>query len=409
MKGVTTFVLCAQLTAGLAGFASEAGAGQKSTKIGVLTDLSSLFADVGGVGSTVAAEMAVEDSGLRDRGWTISVVQADMQNKPDVGAGIARQWYDRENVDVIVDIPNSGVALAVNAVTKQKNRVFIGSGAATTDLTNSQCSPNTIQWTYDTYNLAHGVGAELVKSGGDSWFFLTADYAFGAALERDTAEVVRAAGGKVLGSVRHPLNSQDLSSFLLQAQASGAKVIGLANAAGDTNNSVKQAAEFRISGDRQRLAALLLFISSVHALGLNTAQGLSLAETFYWDLNEQTRAFSARFAKRMANGAKPTMVHAGVYASLMHYLKVLERMGGNPGDGSAVVAAMKALPTSDPLFGEGRIEPNGRKIHPTYLFEVKTPSESKGPWDYYKLLGVIPAERSFLPLEKSTCSLLTNK
>ncbi len=409
MKSASALALCAGLAAGLLGPCGAAGAAQKSARIGVLTDLSSLFSDVGGIGSRVAAEMAAEDSGLRDRGWTLDVVTADMQNKADVGAAIAREWYDRNKVDVIIDIPNSSVALAVNTVARETNRIFIGSGAATTELTNAQCSPNTIQWTYDTYNLAHGVGMALSKAGGDTWFFLTADYAFGTALERDTSEVVKAVGGKVLGSVRHPLNTSDFASFLLQAQASGAKVIGLANAAGDTTNSVLQAAEFGIADGGQRLAALLLFISNVHALGLGSAQGLMLTETFYWDLNDGTRAFSARFAERMPNGAKPTMVHAGVYASLRHYFKVLEELGGNPGDGAAVVAAMKERPTSDPLFGEGRIEPNGRKIHPTYLFQVKAPSESKGPWDYYKLIDVIPAERSFLPLEKSTCPLLAKK
>jgi branched-chain amino acid transport system substrate-binding protein len=378
----------------------------KTIKIGALSDQSGLYSDLGGPGSTLAAQMAVEDSGLTGKGWKIDVISADHQNKPDVGANIARQWFDVDKVDVIVDVPTSSVALAVSNVTKEKNGILIDSGAGTSDLTNAQCTPNTIHWTYDTYTLAHGTGTALTKAGGDSWFFLTADYAFGTALERDTTAAVQAAGGKVLGDVKHPLSTSDFSSFLLQAQASKAKVIGLANAGGDTTNSIKQAAEFGITQGGQKLAALLLFISDVHALGLNTAQGLTFTETFYWDMNDQTRAFSKRFQERMKNHAMPTMVHAGVYSGLLHYFKALEALGGNPHDGAKVVAKMKEMPTDDPLFGKGSIEPNGRKIHPAYLFEVKTPAESKGPWDYYKLIATIPADEAFTPLDKSTCPLL---
>jgi branched-chain amino acid transport system substrate-binding protein len=389
-------------------FAGSAFAQQldKNVKIGNLSDQSGLYADVGGPGSTLAAQMAAEDSGLTAKGWKIEVVAGDHQNKPDVGTGIARQWLDIDKVDVIVDTPSSGVALAVNTVVKDKNAVFLNSGAAASDLTNAQCSPNTVHWTYDTYLLANGTGKAVVKSGGDSWFFLTADYAFGHALERDTTAVITKNGGKVLGGVRHPLNASDFSSFLLQAQASKAKIVGLANAGGDTTNAIKQAAEFGIVSGGQKLAALLLFITDVHALGLNTAQGLTFTETFYWDLNDQTRAFSKRFSDRMKNKAQPTMSQAGVYSSLMHYFKALEALGGNPHDGTKIVAKMKEMPTDDPLFGKGTIQANGRKIHPGYLFEVKKPSESKGPWDYYKLVATIPAEEAFTPLADSTCALL---
>ncbi len=363
-------VVCALLLGGAVGLfaGGSANAQDKTVKIGVLNDQSGLYADAGGPGSTLAAQMAVEDSGLRDKGWTIEVISGDHQNKPDIGSSIARRWFDVDKVDVIADVPNSGVALAINNIVKEKNGVYINSGAATSDLTNAQCSPNTVHWTYDTYTLAHGTGGALVKAGGDTWFFLAADYAFGAALERDTTAVVTAAGGKVLGGVKHPLNTADFSSFLLQAQASKAKVIGLAKAGGDTSNSIKQAAEFGIVAGGQKLAALLLFITDVNAIGLNAAQGLNFTETFYWDLNDQTRAFSKRFQAQMKNKQMPTMIHAGVYAGVLHYLKVLDAMGGNPHDGVKIVAAMKDMPTNDPLFGKGVIRADGRKIHPAFLF-----------------------------------------
>ncbi len=381
-------------------------AADKVVKIGVLSDMSSLYSDIGGPGSVVAAHMAVEDSGMTGKGWKIDILSGDHQNKPDVGSSIARRWIDEDKVDVITDVPTSSVALAVNNVVKEKNAIFLNSGAGTSDLTNSQCSPNTIHWTYDTYMLAHGTGTALTKAGGNTWFFLTADYAFGAALQRDTTAAVEAAGGKVVGSVKHPLNTSDFSSFLLQAQASKAKVIGLANAGGDTVNAIKQASEFGIVAGGQKLAALLMFVSDVHALGLKVAHGLNLTETFYWDLNDATRAFSKRFQERMKNKAMPTMVQAGVYSALIHYFKALDKLGENPHDGAKVVAAMKEMPVDDPLFGKGKIEPNGRNIHDAYLFEVKSPAESKGPWDYYKLVSTIPGNEAFTPLDKSTCPLL---
>jgi branched-chain amino acid transport system substrate-binding protein len=385
---------------------SFAMAQDKTVKIGALSDQSGLYADLGGPGSTLAAQMAVEDSGLTAKGWKIDIISGDHQNKPDIGTAIARQWFDVDKVDVIVDVPNSGVALAVNNVVKEKNGVYINSGAATSDLTNAQCSPNTVHWTYDTYMLAHSTGQALVKAGGDTWFFLTADYAFGAALERDTTSVIVANGGKVVGGVKHPLNTADFSSFLLQAQSSKAKIIGLANAGGDTTNSIKQAAEFGIVKSGQKLAALLLFITDVKAIGLETAQGLNFTETFYWDMNDKTREFSKKFAARMKNAAPPTMVQAGVYSGLIHYFKALDGLGGNPHDGVKVVEKMKSIPTDDPLFGKGEIEPNGRTIHSAFLFEVKKPSESKAPWDFYKLVATVPGDQAFTPLSESKCAML---
>jgi branched-chain amino acid transport system substrate-binding protein len=402
-KSIASFLLGTALAVTTAGVAF---AQDKTVKIGALSDQSGLYADLGGPGSTLAAQMAIEDSGLAAKGWKIDIISGDHQNKPDIGTAIARQWFDVDKVDLIVDVPNSGVALAVNNVIKEKNGVYINSGAATSDLTNAQCSPNTVHWTYDTYMLAHTTGQALVKAGGDTWFFLTADYAFGAALERDTTAVVTANGGKVVGGVKHPLNTPDFSSFLLQAQASKAKIIGLANAGGDTTNTIKQAAEFGIVKGGQKLAALLLFLTDVKAIGLETAQGLNFTETFYWDMNDQTRAFSKRFAEKMKNNAPPTMVQAGVYAGVRHYFKALEALGGNPHDGAKVVEKMKSMPTEDDLFGKGEIQPNGRTIHNAYLFEVKKPSESKGPWDFYKLVGTVPGDQAFTPLSESKCALL---
>jgi len=304
-------------------FAGTASAEDKVVKIGVLTDNSGLYSDLGGAGSTVAAQMAIEDSGMAGKGWKIDLISADHQNKPDVATNIARQWIDVEKVDIFMDVLNSGVALAVNNVVREKNSIMINTGAATSDLTNAQCSPNTIHWVYDTYMLANSTGQALVKAGGDTWFFITADYAFGAALERDTTAVVVKSGGKVIGSVKHPLNTADFSSFLLQAQASKAKIIGMANAGGDTTNTIKQAAEFGIVAGGQKLAGLLLFITDVNSLGLKVAQGLNFTETFYWDLNDGTRAFSKRFSERVKNKAMPSMVQAGVYSGLLHYFKTL--------------------------------------------------------------------------------------
>jgi len=388
------------------GLAGSALAQDKNVKIGVLNDMSSLYADIGGPNSVVAVKMAVEDSGLTKKGWKIDVVSGDHQNKPDVGVNIARQWIDTDKVDAIADTPNSGVALAVNNLVKEKNAILLNSGAATADLTGKACTPNTVSFTYDTYMLANGTGKALTKAGGDTWFFLTADYAFGHALERDTSAVVTANGGKVLGSVKHPLNTSDFSSFLLQAQSSKSKVIGLANAGGDTTNSIKQAAEFGIVQAGQKLAALLLFINDVHALGLKTAQGLTFTESFYWDLNDQTRAWSKRFAAQASKNQMPSMTQAGNYAMVLHYLKALEALGGNPHDGAKVVAKMKELTTDDPLFGKGPLRADGRRLIPAYLFEVKKPQESKGPWDYYKLIATIAPEDAAKPLEASDCPLV---
>src|SRR5258707_8415763 len=327
-------------------------------KIGILTDMSSLYADLSGQGSVLAAKMAIEDFKAKEKGLNVEVVFADHQNKADVGSQIANKWYDSEGVDVIVDTPNSGVALAVNQITKDKGKVFINSGAASSDLTGKACSPNTIHWTYDTWMLANGTGKAIVKTGGDTWFFITADYAFGHALERDTEAVVIKNGGKVLGKVRAPINTQDFSSFLLQAQSSKAKIIGLANAGGDTVNSIKQASEFGIVKGGQNLAGLLVFLTDVHGLGLEKAQGLILTNTFYWDLNDQTRAFAKRFAA--LNGGKyPTMVQAGGYAGVLHYLKAGEALKRD--DGPKGGAKVKEMPTDDPLFGKGSIRPDGRK------------------------------------------------
>jgi branched-chain amino acid transport system substrate-binding protein len=388
------------------GFATSALADDKVAKIGVLNDMNSLYADIGGPNSVVAVKMAVEDSGMLAKGWKIDVLSGDHQNKPDVGVNIARQWIDNDKVDLIADTPNSGVALAVSNLVKEKNAIMLNSGAATVDLTGKACTPNTISYTFDTYMLANGTGKALTKAGGDSWFFLTADYAFGHALERDTTAVITANGGKVLGSVSHPLNTADFSSFLLQAQASKAKVIGLANAGGDTDNSIKQAAEFGIVSGGQKLAALLLFINDVHSLGLKTAQGLTFTESFYWDMNDQTRAWSKRFAERANKNAMPSMTQAGLYAGILHYLKALDALGGNPHDGAKVVAKMKEIPTDDPLFGKGPLRIDGRRIIPAYLFEVKKPEESKYPWDYYKLVATITQEDAAKPLEQSECPLV---
>ena len=384
-----------------------ANAQQINVKVGVLTDMSSLYADATGPGSVLAAKMAAADFMKDHPNVKVEVISGDHQNKPDIGTQLANQWYDVEKVDMIVDVPNSGVALAINQVTRDKNKVFVGSGPATSDLTGPKCSPNTVHWTYDTWMLANGTGKAVVKTGGDTWFFLTSDYAFGHALERDTMAVVEANGGKVLGKVRHPINSSDFSSFLLQAQASKAKVIGLANAGGDTINSIKQASEFGIVKGGQSLAGLLVFATDVNALGLQTAQGLVLTETFYWDLNDATRAWTKRWhAERNASNKYPAMNQAGVYAGTLHYLKAVLALK-SAADGKAVVAKMKELPTDDPLFGKGTIRADGRKLHPAYLFEVKKPEESKYPGDFYRLRATIPADEAFRPLKEGNCPLVS--
>jgi branched-chain amino acid transport system substrate-binding protein len=381
---------------------------QTTVKIGVLSDMSSLYADIGGPGSVAAAKLAVADFNATNKDVKVEIVSGDHQNKADVGSSIANQWIDVEKVDAIFDVPNSGVALALNEIIRNKNKVFINSGAASSDLTGAKCSPNTVHWTYDTWMLANGTGKAIVKTGGDTWFFLTADYAFGHALERDTAAVVEKNGGKVLGKVRHPINTNDFSSFLLQAQTSKAKVIGLANAGGDTINSIKAAAEFGITKGGQSLAGLLVFASDVNALGLATAQGLTLTETWYWDQNDTNRAWSKKWqAERGGSGKYPTMVQAGVYAGVTHYLKAVAALKSGA-DGKAVVAKMKELPTDDPLFGKGTIRADGRKIHDAYLYEVKKPADSKHPGDFYNVRATIPAAEAFRPLKEGSCPLVAS-
>jgi branched-chain amino acid transport system substrate-binding protein len=405
MRVAANLVAASLALAAAALFGTTAQA-QVNVKIGVMNDMSGLYADISGPGAVTAAKMAVEDFNPAAHGMKVEVVGADHQNKPDVGSNIARQWFDVDHVDVVVDVPTSSVALAVSDVTREKNKVFLVSGAASSDLTGPKCSPNTVHWTYDTWMLAHGTGTALVKTGGDTWYFLTADYAFGHALERDTAAVVQAAGGKVLGTVKHPLNTQDFSSFLLQAQSSKAKVIGLANAGGDTINAIKQGAEFGITAGGQQFAGLLVFVTDVNSLGLKTAQGLVLTETWYWDMNDANRTWTKRW-QAAHPGKFPSMVHAGVYAETLHYLKAVAATK-SAADGKVVVNQMKALPTEDSLFGKGYIRTDGRKVHPAYLFQVKKPEESKYAGDVYNVRATIPAEEAFRPLKDGNCPMVTN-
>jgi len=398
--------LAASLAFAAALMATAAHGQTTNVKIGVLTDMSSLYADDTGPGSVAAAKMAVADFNPAAHDMKVDIIVADHQNKPDIGSNIARQWFDTQNVDAIVDVPNSAVALAVSDVAREKNKALLVSGAAISDLTGPKCSPNTVHWTYDTWMLAHATAGALVKNGGDTWFFLTSDYAFGHALERDATAVVLANGGKVLGHVDHPLNNQDFSSFLLQAQQSKAKIIGLANAGGDTINAIKQGSEFGITAGGQHFAALLFYIGDVEALGLKVAQGLVLTETFYWDMNDATRAWTKRWQAERP-GKYPNMNQAGVYAATLHYLKAVAALK-SAANGKAVVDEMKKMPTDDPLFGKGTIRADGRKIHPAYLFQVKTPAESKYPGDDYILKATIPADQAFRPMKDDNCPLVTN-
>jgi branched-chain amino acid transport system substrate-binding protein len=374
-------------------------------KLGVLTDMNSLYADSTGKGSVIAAQMAAADFGGRVAGKAIEVVSADHQNKPDVGAAIARRWYDIDKVDAILDVPTSSVALAVQQVTREKNRVFIISGGGASDLTGPACSPNGIHYTYDTYALSNVAGKAMVARGEDTWFFVTADYAFGQALERDAANVVRAGGGKVIGSVRAPLNNQDFSSFLLQAQASKAKVVALANAGGDTQNAIKQAAEFGLQRSGQKMLALLFAITDGHSLGLKTAQGMIVTTGFYWDMDDATREFSKRFLEKA--GQVPSMYHAGIYSAVMHYLKAIEATGTD--EALTVIGKMKATPINDFFAKNGRIREDGRMVHDMYLMQVKSPAESKGEWDIYKLLATVPGEDAYRPLQDGGCPLVAKR
>jgi branched-chain amino acid transport system substrate-binding protein len=376
-----------------------------TVRIGVLTDMSGPYRDINGPVSVACTRLAVQESG--PRGFEAEVIFADHQNRPDVAVNIARQWYDRDGVDMVISLAASSVALAVAELTREKNKVAIATSTATSDLTGRACTPNTVHWVYDTYMLARSTGGATVRAGGDSWFFITADYAFGHALERDTGSFVRAAGGQILGQVRTPFpGTTDFSSFLVQAQASRAKVIGLANAGTDTINCIKQAAEFGITRRGVKLASMLMFLPDVHALGLQTAQGLVCTETFYWDLNDRTRAF-ARRARALAGQVPLGMSQAGEYSATLHYLKAVADLGAAQAkaDGRAVVARMKAMPTDDDAFGPGRVRDDGRKLHPAYLFEVKRPEESRGAFDYYKLLQTTPAEEAFRPAAEGGCAL----
>jgi branched-chain amino acid transport system substrate-binding protein len=381
-------------------------AAEREVAIGVLEDEAGQNADATGIGSRLAAEMAIEDAGLEMRGWKVRLVDADHQNRADVAVGIVHRWFDTDHIDVVAGLGNSSVALAVNTLVKEYNKVALVSGGGTSDLTGTACTANTVQWTYDTFALANSTGSVVTEGGGKTWFFITADYAFGKALERDSAIAIERAGGQILGEARAPLNSSDFSSYLLEAQSSGAKVIGFAIGGGDATNAIKQAAEFGLMKSDRKAAALSLFLTDVHALGLEIGQGLSLTETFYWDLNEKTREFARRFSKRIKSGAPPSMPQAGVYASLLHYFKAIENMAEDVHDGAKVVASMKAIRTDDPLFGEGVIRIDGRAIHPAYLFQVKSPSESRGPWDLYKLVKTIPGNQAFRPLKDGGCPLV---
>ena len=400
LAGITTLALSAGAFAGA--HANDA----TPLRIGVLSDMSSLYADIGGPGSLAAAKMAVEDflAGPHKMKRQIEVLGGDHMNKADLGVNIAREWIDRNNVEAIIDVPNSSVALAVRNIVQQANKVILVSGSSSSDLTGKSCSPNLVHWTYDTYALSSGTTRAVLAGGGKTWFTLTADYAFGHAMEAEVKNVVQKLGGTVVGEVRTPINSQDFSSFLLQAQASKSQVIALINAGGDTINSIKQSVEFGIPQGGQRVVATVLYLSDVHSLGLKAAQGLQFTESFYWDLNEGTRAFAKRFAPRN-NGRYPTAIQAGVYAETLHYLKAVDQLGASS-DGKAVVQEMKKLPTDDPLFGKGTVRADGRKLHNMYLFEVKKPDESKYPWDYYKVIQTIPPSEAWRPLEEGGCDFL---
>jgi branched-chain amino acid transport system substrate-binding protein len=395
-------VIAAGFVLAVSGGAANAQISDDVVKIGVLTDMSSLYADATGKGSLAAVQMAVADYGGKVKGKSVEVIYADHQNKPDVGVNIARSWYDNEKVDAIFDVPTSSVALPISALTREKNRININSGGGSSDITGVACSPNTVHWTYDTYSLSNVAGKAMVQRGEDTWFFVTADYAFGMALERDAANVVKESGGKVLGDVRHPLNSSDFSSFLLQAQASKSKVIALANAGGDTTNALKQAAEFGITQGGQKMIALLQEITDTHALGIKATQGLIVTDAFYWDMNDETRAFSKRFNEKV--GHMPTMIQAGLYSATMHYLKAIDAIGTD--EAPKVMAQMRATPVNDFFARNGKIRIDGRMVHDMYLFEVKKPEESKGEWDLYKLLATVPGDEAFRPIDKGGCPLV---
>ena len=405
MKPLRSLVLAAGLVSlmpGGSGIAEQAG---QPLKIGILTDFSSVYSDIGGMGNVEASKMAIEEFGGSMFGAPIELLTADPQNKPDTAASIVRKWYENEGVDVIIDMPTSATALAGMELSKQFEKIMIVTDAASSDITGKSCSPYTAHWTYDTYANAHTVGGAIVKNGGDSWFFITADYVFGHSIERDTGEVVKAAGGKVLGSVRHPLNTADFSSYLLQAQSSKAKIIGLANGGGDTINAIKQAGEFGIVAGGQNLAAIVMFISDVHSLGLKLAHGLIITEAYYWDLNDRTREFGRRFFERMKR--MPTMNQAATYSATLHYLKAVQAAGTR--ETRPVMAKMRATPVRDAFTDNGVLREDGRMVHSMFLFEVKKPEESKAPWDYYKVLAEVPPDQAFRPLNEGGCPLVKQK
>jgi branched-chain amino acid transport system substrate-binding protein len=397
MRAMLCMALCVAVVAG----AQAQSVSDEVVKIGVLTDMSSLYADNAGPGSVAAAQMAIDDFGGRVLGRKIELISADNLNKPDHGANVTREWLDRNAVDAVVDVPNSAVAFAVNELTRSKNRIFLATGTASSRLTGDACSPTTVHWTYDTYALAKGTGQAVVQNGGDSWFFIAADFAVGAALMADTERVIKANGGRVIGAVRHPINSADFSSYILQAQASKAKIIGLATAGGDMINIVKQSAEYKVAQGGQHLAGLLVFIADIHSLGLQAAQGLMLTSAFYWDLNDETRAWSKRFAARYAK--VPTMIHAGTYGAVTHYLKAIAAAGTD--EAKAVSAKMKEMPVNDFMTRQGTIRADGRLVRDMYLFQVKSPAESRGGFDYYKLVATIPGNQAFRPLGEGGCPL----
>ncbi|VVD93992.1 ABC transporter permease [Pandoraea morbifera] len=403
---IKPWLLALGLGAGL-GLTSVAGMAQlpdRPVKVGVLTDMSGTYSAMGGAGSVVAAQMAIDDCLAAEcKGMKIELVSADNQNKADVAANKAREWFDRDNVDAIADLTNSAAALAVQKLAMDKQRVVLFSGPATTRLTNEDCSPTGFHWMFDTYSQSAATARAVVGDGGKSWYFITVDYAFGHSLEKDAADIVKTLGGTVVGQSRHPLNASDYASFLLQAQSSKAQVVALANGGQDTVNVLKQAREFGIVQRGQKLAALLVFLSDVHALGLNTAQGLMFTDGFYWDFDDASRAWSARFQKKYKN-LKPTMVQAGVYSSVLHYLRAVAATQSV--DAKVVAQKMRELPIRDPIMHNASIRPDGRVIHDMYLFRVKTPAESKGPWDYYTKVATVPATEAFQPLSKSTCSLV---
>ena len=400
----TTTMIAAAAFAGTSAFAQDAKISDDFVRVGFIEDMSGVYADITGMGAVTAAQMAVEEFGGTVLGMPIEIVSADHQNKPDIAGAIARKWFDEDQVDAILDVASSSPALSVLAIAREKEKILTLSSPGSLRITNENCGPYVVHWAYDTHAIAHSTSKALVEQGFDSWYFVVADYAFGHSLEKDTSEVVKAAGGEVLGSTRLPVGTTDFASALLTAQSSGAEVVALANAGSDAINSIKQAAQFGLTQAGQKLATLAGFINDVHGLGLEQAQGLTITEATYWDLNDETRAWSQRFFEKM--NAMPNMLQTGTYSSVLHYLRAVEAAGTDKTE--AVMAKMREMPVNDVFYKNGTIREDGRMMHDMYLFEVKKPEESKGQWDYYKLLATVPAKEAFQPLEKSTCSLVSN-